>query len=208
MSTTVGNGRWKSRVVLLGPAMMLLCLVPRTSDSFEPHYPANEQLRRTIREVWDRQAVRPPEGLEQRLREALRSINEVEGQTDATVADQLATELKTAWRDLERARAIGALGYSEFDEEKFKVAESKLEEVVAQLRGAHPPSPAERSTAVVQALWEVQALSRAARHTVPGLSSDDVLLMREKRQRLLIKEPRGEDNSFPVRSGNETGLPR
>jgi len=207
MSTTVGNGGWKSRFVLLGPAIMLLCLVPRTSDSFEPHYPASEQLRRTMREVWERQAVRPPEGLEQRLREALRSINEVEGRTDAAVADRLATELRTARRELERARAIGALGYSEFDEEKFEAAESKLEAVAAQLRGARPPSPAERYQAVVQALSEVQALSRAARRAVPGLLSDDVLLMREKRQRLLLKEPRGEEG-LPARSGNETGPPR
>ena len=207
MSTTVGNRGWKSRVVLLGPAMMLLCLVPRTSDSFEPHYPANEQLRRTIREVWDRQAVRPPEGFEQRLREALRSMNEVEGQTDVAVADHLATELKTAWRELERARAIGALGYSEFDEEKFKAAESKLEAVVAHFRGTRPPSSAERYQADVEALSEVQALSRAARHAVPGLSSDDVLLMREKRQKLLLKEPRGEEG-LPTRSGSETGPPR
>ena len=207
MSTTVRNGSWKSRLVLLGPAIMLLCLVPRTSDSFEPHYPANELLRRTIRDVWGRQAVRPPEGLEQRLREALRSINEVEGRTDAALADRLATELKTAWRELERARAIGALGYSEFDEAKFEAAESKLEAVAAQFRGARLPSAAEQYQAAVQALADSQALSRAARHAVPGLSSDDVLLMREKRQRLLIKEPRGEEG-FPGRSGNEMGPPR
>ena len=207
MSTTVRNGSWKSRFVLLGPAIMLLCLVPRTSDSFELHYPGSEQLRRTIRDVWERQAVRPPEGLDQRLREALRSINEVEGRTDAAVADRLATELKTAWRELERARAIGALGYSEFGEEKFEAAESKLEAVAAQFRGARLPSPAEQYQAAVQALSDVQALSRAARHAVPGLSSDDVLLMREKRQRLLIKEPRGEEG-LPGRSGNETGPPR
>ena len=207
MSTTVRNGSWKSRIVLLGPAIMLLCLVPRTSDSFEPHYPANEQLRRTIRDVWERQAVRPPAGLEQRLREALRSINEVEGRTDAAVADRLATELKTAWRELERARAIGALGYSEFDEEKFEAAESKLEAVAAQFRGARPPSPEKQYQAAVQALSDVQALSRAARHAVPGLSSDDVLLIQEKRQRLLIREPRGEE-SLPGRSGNVTGPPR
>ena len=207
MSTTVGNGGWKLRFVLLGPAIMLLCLVPRTSDSFEPHYPANEQLRRTIREVWERQAVRPPEGLEQRLREALRSINEVEGRTDAAMADRLATELKTAWKELERARAIGALGYSEFDEEKFEAAESKLETIAAQFRGARPPLPGEGYQTVVQALLDVQALSRATRHAVPGLLSDDVLLMREKRQRLLIKEPRGEEG-LPARFGNETGPPR
>lgn len=207
MSTTVGNRGGKLRVVLLGPAVMLLCLVPRTSDSFEPYYPVNEQLRRTIQETWERQTVRPPEGLEQRLREALRSINEVEGRTDAAVADRLATELKTAWRELERARAIGALGYIEFDEEKFKAAESKLEVVASHFRGTRSPSLGERYRADVQALAEVQALSRAARHAVPGLSSDDVLLMREKRQRLLLKEPRGEEG-LPARVGNETGPPR
>ena len=204
MLTTVGKRYWKSRGVMLAAALMLVCLVAGVGEGFEPHYPANDQLRATIRDVLERQAVRPPQGLEKRVREALRSINEVEGQTDATTADHLATDVKAAWRELERARAVGALGYVEFDDEKFRSAEARFEAITAQFSGVRAPLPAEGYRAVAQGLSEVQALSRAARAAVPGLSSDDVLLMRAKRQRLLIKDPRGEDG-LPAQSNSETG---
>src|SRR5262245_16359352 len=201
-----GNARWMWRAVVVGPAGMLLCLAARTSEGFDPYYPPNTLLRQTIRDLRERQSVRPPDGLESRIREALRSIHEVEGRADATVADRLAAELKAAWLELERARVVGSLGYREFDDEKFGAAESKFEMVIEHFRGMRVPSPSAPYGAQVHALMEVQALSRTARLGVPGLLSDDVLLMREKRHRLLLREPRGDESV--LRPGNDAGAPR
>ena len=201
------EGSGEPRRGFLLATLLLLLAVPATTGGFEAYFPGNEHLRRTIREVWERQSVRPPLGLEQQVRDALRSISAVEGRTAPQVAGLLATQLKAAWLELERTRSIGALGYSEFDEEKFQAAESKLQEVLTQFLGARTPSPVERYQPALQALSNVHALSRDARRAVPGLSSDDVLLMREKRQKLLLKEPRGEEG-LPARFGIETAPSR
>jgi len=196
------------RFVLVTPVVMLLCVLPGSSQGFEPHEPANERLRTTIREVTARQTVRPPAGLEQRFRAALRSINEVEGRTDTVAAAQLASSLRMAWQELERARAVSALGYREFDDERFGLAEAKLDAVTAQLGGPRAPLTAEGSRAVGEALSDVRALSRTARLVVPGLASDDVLLMRAKRQRAIAPRGGGEGQGAPGQNGTETEPPR
>ena len=174
---------------------------------FEPYYPPNEQLRRTIRGILGSQAFRSPLVLEQSLREALRSIQETEGRSDPKLAGLLSTRLKGAWRELERSRVVNGLGYKEFDEETFQAAEAKFQEVLAQFVGARAAYPGERYQAILQAVADTQALSKNARRAVPGLSSDDVLLMREKRQKLLLKEPRGAEGLTP-QFGIETGPSR
>lgn len=201
-------------VVSLGLAMILLGAVPIPGQGAEPYDPADGGLRTTIREVTERQTVRPAAGLEQRLREALRSINQVEGRADAAAAARLASELRIAGQEVERARVIGALGYREFDDEKFESAESKLETILAQFLGPRAPLTPAGYQAVGQALADVQALSRAVRLGVPGLMSDDVLLIRAKRQRLLNgsrqSDPSGSGSTqgAPTQNGTETGSPR
>ena len=175
---------------------------PAQGGGFEPYHPANEELRRTSQRIWESQTLRPPALLEQNVREALRSITEIEGGTDPQLARQLSTGLKEAWTELERSRAISGLGYTEFDEGKFAAAEATFQGVLTQFLGPRPPYPAERYAAALQALLESQALSRDARRAVPGSSSDDVLWTREKRQKLLLKEPK--EDGFTPRLGIET----
>lgn len=188
-------------LALLIAALTIALSLTATSGGFEPYYPPNEQLRRTIRGVWEGQAARPPAALEQSVREALRSIKETEGRTDPRLAGLLSSRLKGAWTELERSRVVGGLGYTEFDDETFQAAEAKFQEVVTQFVGARAPYREERYQAALRALADVQALSRNARRAVPGLSSDDVLLMREKRQKLLLKEPREAEGLIGIETG-------
>lgn len=168
-------------VALLAAALTIPLCISAHGGGFEPYAPANEQLRRTIVEVWESQAFRPPAALEQRVREALRSIKETEGRTDPRVARHLSTHLKSAWMELERSRVVGGLGYIEFDEATFQASEAKFQEIVTQYSGARASYSKARNRVALKALADVQTLSRNARHHVPGLSSDDVQLMQEKR---------------------------
>ncbi len=179
-------------VALLGAAATLPFSTLAGGEGFEPYHPANEQLRRTSQRIWESQTLRPPALLEQNVREALRSIAEVEGRTDPPLAGLLSTRLKEAWTELERSRAVGALGYAEFDEGRFQAAEAKFQEVVSEFRGPRAPVPAETYRAAFQALEDAQALSRETRRGVPGMSSDDVLLTRQKRHKLLLEHPKEE----------------
>lgn len=179
-------------VALLGAAATLPFSTLAGGEGFEPYHPANEQLRRTSQRIWESQTLRPPDLLEQNVREALRSIAEIEGGTDPHLAGWLSARLKEAWTELERSRAVGALGYTEFDAGRFQAAEAKFQEVLSQFLGPRAPFPAESYQAALQALADTHALSREARRVVPGMSSDDVLLTREKRQKLLLKEPKEE----------------
>ena len=183
------RGKHSTTVSVLMASVMCLFALTAHGGGFEPYYPTNEQLRSTIQGVWESQAFRPPVVLEQQVREALRSIKETEGRTDRRLSGLLSSRLKTAWTELERSRAVGELGYTEFDDETFRAAEAKFEEVLTQFVGARDPFPEKRYQAALRALDDVQALCRNARRAVPGLASDDVLLMREKRQKLLVKEP-------------------
>lgn len=169
----------------------------------EPYAPANEQLRRTILGVWESQAFRHPPALERDVREALRSINEIEGRTDSALAGLLSAQMNGAWAELEQSRAVQWLGYSEFDAVAFQAADSQFQEVVSQFVGVRAPYPAETYQMAINALTDAQALSRDARRRVPGLSSDDVQLIQEKRQKLLLKEPRTDEGS-----GSQTGSQR
>jgi len=180
-------------------AVTLLFSVAAHGGGFEPFYPTNEQLRSTIQGVWKGQAFRPSVVLEQRLREALRSIKQTEGRTDPQLGGLLSSRLKATWTELERSRVVGELGYTEFDDETFQAAEAKFEEVLTQFAGARDPFPEKRYQAALQTLADVQALCRNARLAVPGLASDDVLLMRGKRQKLLVKEPPEEGVADAVR---------
>lgn len=170
-----------------------LCLSAH-GGGFEPYAPANEQLRSTIQGVWESQAFRPPAALEQRVREALRSIKETEGRTDPPLGGLLPSRLKATWAELERARVIGGLGYREFDAETFQAAEAAFQEVLTQFVDTRTPYSEERYQVAIKALAEAQTLSRNAWRAVPGLSSDDVQLMREKRQKLLMKEPKEKED--------------
>ena len=123
---------------------------------FEPYYPPNEQLRRSILGVWESQAVRPSLALEQRVREVLRSIKETEGRTDPRLAGLLSTRLRRTWTELERSRIVGGLGYKEFDEGKFEAAEAKFQEVLTQFVGARTPYPEERYQTLLRALADAQ----------------------------------------------------
>ncbi|MBZ0169331.1 MAG: hypothetical protein K8F29_07845, partial [Kofleriaceae bacterium] len=169
----------------------------------EPYAPANEQLRRTILGTWESQAFRHPPALERDVREALRSINEIEGRTDSVLAALLSSRLNSAWTELEQSRAVLWLGYNEFDAVAFQSAESQFQEVVTQFLGVRTPYPAERYHGAITALENAQTLSRHARRHVPGLASDDVQLTREKRQKLLLKEPATDEGS-----GAQTGSQR
>lgn len=187
-------------------AVTILFSVAAHGGGLEPSSPPSQPLRRTIEGVVASQTIRPPAALEQRVREASRSIKETEGRADSRLAELLATRLKAAWTELERSRVVGGLGYREFDEETFQAAEAKFQEVLTQFVGARDPFPEKRYQAALQTLADVQALSRNARRAVPGLASDDVLLMREKRQKLLAKEP--PEEGVGVRSGGETAPSR
>jgi len=185
---SMGNGT-PIMVALPIAAVTLLFSVAAHGGGFEPFYPTNEQLRSTIQGVWERQAFRPPVALEQQVREALRSIKQTEGRTDPRLGGLLSSRLKATWTELERSRAVGELGYTEFDDETFETAEAKFQEVLTQFVGARAPYSEERYRGALRALDDAQVLCRNARRAVPGLASDDVLLMREKRQKLLAKEP-------------------
>ena len=197
----IGNGT-PIMVALPIAAVIILFSVAAHGGGFEPFYPTNEQLRSTIQGAWESQAFRPPVVLEQRVREALRSIKETEGRTDPRLGGLLSSRLKGTWRELERSRVVGGLGYTEFDDETFQAAEAKFQEVLSQFAGARASYSEERYRGALRALDDAQVLCRNARRAVPGLASDDVLLMREKRQKLLAKEPRDEGAS--VRFGGET----
>ena len=191
---------------LLVVAVTIAASLPANGGGFEPYYPTNEQLRSTIQGVWESQAFRPPAVLEQQVREALRSIKETEGRADSRLAGLLSSRMKAAWTELERSRVVGGLGYPEFDDETFQAADAKFQQVLTEFAGARAPYSEEKYQAALRALADVQALSRNARRAVPGLSSDDVLLMRGKRQQLLMKEP-AEDRAS-VGFGAETAPPR
>ena len=185
------------RVIAVGLLLVAFTIpfcISSPAEGFEPYTPRNEQLRSTIQGVWESQAFRPPAVLEQRVREALRSIKETEGRTASWLSELLSSRLKTTWAELERSRAIGGLGYTEFNDETFQDAEAKFQDLLTQFVGTRTPYSVERYQAALGTLDDVQALSRNARRAVPGLSSDDVLLMREKRQKILreeVKEDRG-----------------
>lgn len=179
-------------VTLLPVAIIALFGLTVYAGGLEPYAPANEQLRQTILEVVESQALRPHPGLEQRAHEALRSIKETEGGTDLRVAGHLSTHLKSAWMEIERSRIVGSLGYTEFDEVTFQASEAQFQEIVSQYSGARAPYSKKRNLAAIKALADAQALSQNARRAVPGLSSYDVQLMQEKRWDLLgktLKEP-------------------
>ena len=194
-------------VAVLVAAMTTSFYNSANAGGFEPYYPPNAQLRGTIQGVFEGQAARPPIALEKSVREALQSIERIEGGSDPRLAGRLSIGLKGAWAELERSRIVGGLGYIEFDEQTFHGAEAKFQEVLPQFLGARGPYTEERYQAALRALADVQALSRHARRAIPGVSSDDVLLMREKRQKLLLKEPKGEEG-FTPRFGIETGPSR
>lgn len=200
----MGHGTPILLSLVLAGATLACSLPPR--GGFEPYHPANEQLRSTSQGLWQSQTLRPPAGLEQNMQEALRSIAEIEGGTDPRLAAQVSARLKEAWTELERSRAVGGLGYLEFDEGKFAAAEAAFRAVVTQFLGPRAPYPAERYQAALQALADTQALSREARRAVPGMASDDVLLTREKRQKLLSKEPK--DEGMTPQTGIGTGTSR
>ena len=187
-------------------AVIILFSVAAHGGGFEPFYPTNEQLRSTIKGVLESQTFRPPVALEQSVRQALRSIKETEGRTDLRLGGLLSSRLKATWTELERSRVVGELGYTEFDEETFEAGEAKFREVLTQFVGARAPYSEERYRGALRALDDAQALCRTARRAVPGLASDDVLLMREKRQKFLAKEPRDEGAS--VRFGGESAPSR
>ena len=181
-------------VALLAAALTFPLCISAHAEGFEPYTPRNEQLRRTILGAVESQTFRPSPILEQRVREALRSIKETEGWTAPQLSELLSSRLKATWTELERSRAIGGLGYTEFNDETFQAAEATFQEILTQFVGTRTPYSGERYQAALGALDDVQALSRNARRAVPGLSSDDVLLKREKRQKLLreeVKEDRG-----------------
>ncbi len=181
-------------VVLLAAALMIPLCISAHAEGFEPYTPRNEQLRQTILGIIESHTLRPSPMLEQRVREALRSIAETEGWTAPQLSELLSSRLKATWTDLERSRAVSGLGYTEFDDETFHAAESKFQDLLILFVGTRTPYSGERYQVALGALDNVQALSRNARRAVPGLSSDDVLLMREKRQKLLreeVKEDRG-----------------
>ena len=201
----MGNGT-PIMVALPIAAVIILFSVAAHGGGFEPFYPTNEQLRSTIQGALESQAFRPPVVLEQRVREALRSIKETEGRTDPRLGGLLSSRLKATWTELERSRIVGGLGYTEFDDDTFQAAEAKFKEVLSQFAGARAPYSEERYREALGALDDAQVLCRNARRAVPGLASDDVLLMREKRQKLLAKEPRDEGAS--VRFGGETAPSR
>lgn len=187
-------------VALLAAVLTIPLCVTAHGGGFEPYPPANQQLRSTIQGTWKSQAARPPAVLEQRVREALRSIKETEGWTAPALGELLSSRLKATWTELERSRMVGGLGYTEFDDETFQTAEVKFQELLTQFVGIRIPYSGESYQAALQALDDVHTLSRSARRAVPGLSSDDVLLMREKRQKLLMKEPKErEDEGFSSR---------
>ncbi len=181
-------------VALLAAALTISLSVSAHGGGFEPYTPRNALLRSTIQGVWESHTVRPSPMLEQRVREALRSIAETEGWTAPQLSELLSSRLKATWTELERSRAVSSLGYTEFDDETFHAAEATFQDLLILFVGTRTPYSGERYQAALGALDNVQALSRNARRAVPGLSSDDVLLMREKRQKLLreeIKEDRG-----------------
>lgn len=188
-------------VGLLAASLTIPLCLSAHGGGFEPYAPLNEQLRKTIVGVVESQTLRPSPALEQRVREALRSIQETEGRTDPRAARHLSSHLKSAWMELERSRIVGSLGYTEFDETTFQAAEAQFQEIVTQYSGARTSFSKARNRAAIKALTEVRTLSRNARRHVPGLSSDDVMLMREKRQKLLSKEPREEGTT--MRFGSE-----
>lgn len=181
-------------VALLAAALTISLSISAHGGDLEPYVPANEPLRSTIQEVWKSQAFHPPAVLERRVREALWSINKSEGQTGLPLAELLSSRLKATWAELERSRAVGGLGYTEFDAETFQAAEAAFQEVLIQFVGIRTPSSGEKYQAALRAFDDVQTLSRNARRAVPGLASDDVLLMREKRQKLLMKEPKEKED--------------
>jgi len=183
------------RVMTVGLLLVAFAIpfcVTAHGGGFEPYVPANEQLRQTILGVVESQALRPSSALGQRVHEALRSIKEIEGRTDLRVAGHLSAHMKSAWMELERSRAVGGLGYIEFDEATFQASEARFQEIVSRYSGVRAPYSKARNLAAIKALADAQALSRNTRRAVPGLSSDDVQLMQEKRQKLLLKEPREE----------------
>ena len=184
-------------LAFLVAAMTLPLPFTANGGGFELYYPPNEQLRLTIMGVWESQAFRPPAVLVRSVSEALRSIKEIEGRADQRLARLLSSRLKGTWADLEHSRVVSGLGYDEFDEEAFQAADAKFQEIVTQFLGGRASYPEKRYHAVLQALSDAQALSRSARHAVPGLSSDDILLTRDKRQKLLLKEPSGEGGMTP-----------
>ena len=207
MSMTPMNRHHTRALASLGLAAILVGSVPRPGAGFEPYHPANEGLRNVIRDATMRQTVRRSADLERRVRDALRWIDGVDSRSDAATAARLASALRMTWQEVERARTVGALGYREFDDAKFEAAESKLEQIAAELGGPRAPLPAAEAQAAGQALADVQALSRAARSAVPGLSSDDVLLMRAKRHRLLNASPQGyEAGGAPAMNAGETAV--
>lgn len=189
----MGTVRVMALWLLLAALTIPFCLKAH-AEGLEPYTPRNEQLRNTIQGVWESQASRPSPMLKQRVREALQSIEETEGRTDRRLSELLSSQLKATWTELERSRVVSGLGYTEFDDETFQAAEAKFQEMLTQFVGARRSYSGERYQAALQALGDVQDLGRSARRAVPGLSSDDVLLMREKRQKLLreeIKDDRG-----------------
>jgi hypothetical protein len=149
------------------------------------------ELRAAMREVWERQTVRPPAALRRTVDQTLASIAAIEGRTDPRLAAALSDAIREAWDELERARALAAAGYRGFDPEAFQGAEARFHDVLMQFadpRGAFGP---ETYRAALAALAGVRAGSRAARRALLGLPSDDVRLMREKRQQLLRQAPDG-----------------
>lgn len=181
-------------VALLAEVLTIPLCISVHAEGFEPYTPRNQQLRQTIMGVIESQTFRPSPMLEQRVREALRSIAETEGWTAPALGELLSSRLKATWTELERSRAVSGLGYTEFDDETFHAAEATFQDLLILFVGTRTPYSGERYQAAIQTLGDVQELSRNARRAVPGLSSDDVLLMREKRQKLLreeVKEDRG-----------------
>ncbi|GEM_PF-2088550 len=198
---------WKegilSWLMTAGLVLVAATITPYSSAyADDPHpllkIPGDEQFRSAIQGVLRSQASRPPAVLEQRVHETLRSIRESEGQIHPTLGDLLSSRLRATWAELERSRQVGGLGYPEFDTETFQTAEATFQEILTQFVGTRTLYPGESYQAALRSFDDVQMLSRNARRAVPGLTSDDVLIMREKRQKLMKEEPK-QDEGFKIR---------
>lgn len=179
-------------VALVATVLTLSIDVHADGGGLEPFTPATDQLRHTILDVVQRQALRPPAGLPQPAQDALRSIAEIEGRSNSRLARHLSAHITSAWIELERSRIASELGYIEFDEATFRASEAQFQAIIAQYSGVRVRYSKTRNQAAIKALTDIRTLSRAARRNLPGLWIDDVQLAQEKRWDHLWKGVREE----------------